>query len=205
MSTTLACPLCGSDKRMKKPKKLYGHDVCKKCVGKFANRRQFAYVIDLLLAYILQIAVGIVIGFILAMSGLLESKTVVGVANLLLIVFFSVAFLAKDGFSGYSPGKALFGVRTINSETGAPIGLGASIKRTLPLFIPFMVLVVGYQLLNGHRIGDGWSQSKVIWNKYLGNPVFATALPNADIDFDQARVVLPPGQASSNPYQAPRQ
>jgi hypothetical protein len=68
-----------------------------------------------------------------------------------------------------------------------------------------MVLVVGYQLLNGHRIGDGWSQSKVIWNKYLGNPVFATALPNADIDFDQARVVLPPGQASSNPYQAPRQ
>lgn len=26
------CPLCGLDKHMRKPKLLYGHAVCKKCV-----------------------------------------------------------------------------------------------------------------------------------------------------------------------------
>ena len=45
-----ACPLCGKTKHMRKAKKLYGHMVCPKCYYGFANRRQFAYILDLIRA-----------------------------------------------------------------------------------------------------------------------------------------------------------
>jgi len=44
----IACPLCGDTRRMNKPKEIYGHAVCKKCSTKFANRRQFAWIIDVI-------------------------------------------------------------------------------------------------------------------------------------------------------------
>lgn len=41
------CPLCLKDAKAKKAKPLYGTKVCKKCYYGLANRRQFAYLIDL--------------------------------------------------------------------------------------------------------------------------------------------------------------
>lgn len=46
-----ACPICGTDNPKIEPHyaKLYGHYVCRKCYYGFADRRQIAFLIDLLL------------------------------------------------------------------------------------------------------------------------------------------------------------
>jgi uncharacterized RDD family membrane protein YckC len=82
-------------------------------------------------------------------------------------------FLCKDCFWGQSLGKAICGVRVIDETTGEPAGIGASFKRNLPLVIPLMPLVVALQMGKGHRIGDGWSGTKVIWKRFANHPVFA--------------------------------
>jgi hypothetical protein len=41
------CPLCGQIKRMHKAKPLYGQMVCQKSYYAFANRRQLAFVLDI--------------------------------------------------------------------------------------------------------------------------------------------------------------
>lgn len=205
MSTTASCPLCGNTKRMRRPKQLYGHDVCKKCCGKFANRRQFAYAIDLFLSYIVEFIAGAIIGIGLGITGLISNETVVTAFNIFLIIVFTVVVLAKDGFFGYSPGKALMGVQAVDGDTGVPIGFGVSIKRNLPTLIPFIPLVIALQLMKGHRMGDGWAHSKVIWRKYANNPVFKVGHDAQDVGFGPANVSLPPVQQSANPYQAPRQ
>ena len=80
---------------------------------------------------------------------------------------------AQDGFGGYSPGKWLCGVRVIDARTGAPIGVGASFKRNLPLLIPIVgQLIILIQMNKGPRLGDGWAHAKVIWNKYADKPLF---------------------------------
>ncbi len=74
-------------------------------------------------------------------------------------------FCLKDGFSGVSPGKAMMGLLVINKTSGNPAGFVASLKRNLPLMIPFMVFVIDLQLRSGNRMGDGWANTAVISKK----------------------------------------
>lgn len=164
VSATSECPLCGKSKHMAKARLLYGHAVCKKCYYSFANRRQLAFGIDLIIW-------GIVFSVFVRLTGMDEEEAR-GLWYLALAVF-----LMKDGFSGYSPGKALLGLRTINEVNGKPIGFGSSFKRNLPTLVPFMPLVIAFQLCEGHRTGDKWSASKVIWKQYAAHPIF---LPKSD-------------------------
>ena len=87
-------------------------------------------------------------------------------------VGFPMMFFCKDGFGGRSPGKALMGLHVLDTETLGPIGFGSSFKRNLPLLIPFMPLIVAVLLLKGHRIGDGWSRSRVVLTRSCRHPVF---------------------------------
>ena len=48
VASTNECPLCGQSKHMNEAKLLYGHAVCKRCYYSFANRRQFAFFLDML-------------------------------------------------------------------------------------------------------------------------------------------------------------
>jgi uncharacterized RDD family membrane protein YckC len=165
------CPLCGQTKHMHKAKPLYGHMVCKKCYYGFANRRQFAFVLDNVCWQFLLFPVSFALGLMMALSGSSQSdieSTATLMGWLLLGVFF-----CKDCFAGQSPGKAICGIKVIDKTTGQSGGIGASFKRNLPLLIPFMVFIVAFQLCKGHRTGDGWSNSKVIWKKYANHPVFA--------------------------------
>ena len=65
----IPCPLCGNAKHMKKSKPLYGHQVCKKCYYAFANRRQIAFVIDVLSWRVVMLPVSFAIGFVLTLLG----------------------------------------------------------------------------------------------------------------------------------------
>jgi len=198
MSTIAACPLCGDQQRMNQPKKLYGYDICKRCSSKFANRRQFAYFLDIIFVRILQFVAAVGLGLVLA-----TEQDIDAIATILILVFV-IALLAKDGFSGTSPGKALMGVQAVDEQTRKPIGFAASIKRNLPTLVPIAPIVIAFQLIQGKRWGDGWAGTQVIWKKYADNPVFGGAL-NADTGFGPAELKLPPVQQTANPYQSPRQ
>jgi uncharacterized RDD family membrane protein YckC len=173
------CPLCVQTTHMHKAKPLYGHSVCKKCYYGFANRRQLAFFVDVMGWRIIPLPIAFALGFAVgaAMKSIGSSNDAIhaagqaagwALATLLLPVF-----CCKDCFAGQSPGKALCGVKAIDATTGRPCGIGPSFKRNLPLLIPFMPFFVAYQLCNGHRIGDGWSNTKVIWKKYADHPMFS--------------------------------
>jgi hypothetical protein len=161
------CPLCGRNTdRMGKLKILYGHTICRDCYFSFANKRQLAFFIDIVFWRILSYPLAYVLGYTMGTIGFsMQTITVVG-------YMLTSIFLCKDCFSGRSPGKAITGVQAIDKTSGIPIGLWASFKRNLPLIIPFMPLVVAFELCKGTRTGDGWANSKVIWKKYASNPVF---------------------------------
>lgn len=183
------CPLCGKSKHMPKAKSLYGHLVCKKCYYSFANRRQLAFAIDVILWNIFFV---IFAAFIVGVQTE-EQESSLWFACLLVFFF-------KDGFSGSSPGKFVMGIKAINEISGKPVRFGSSFKRNLPLIIPFMPIAVAYQLCKGHRTGDKWSESKVIWKKYANNPVF---LPKSSADYQATPIELEE-QASDALAQATR-
>jgi uncharacterized RDD family membrane protein YckC len=152
----LECPICGKTKARKRL--LYGHAVCKRCYYAFANRRQFAFAIDAIVWYC----------FLL----LLQSIGLSYYPNANLYFLLSLNFLFKDGFLGYSLGKAMMGVQVIDTSTGRPCDFVASFQRNLPLMIPLVPLYVSSQLCQGQRIGDGWSSTGVIWKKHADKVPF---------------------------------
>jgi uncharacterized RDD family membrane protein YckC len=165
------CPLCEKSKHMKKGKPLYGLLVCRNCYYSFANRRQLAFLFDnLFFSCIILMLVWGIQGVSNSSQGDIE-----GVVNVLGFIFFPV-FCLKDGFSGRSLGKAICGVQVIDETTGEPCNFLASFKRNLPIWIPIMGLVVACQLCKGHRTGDKWSNTKVIWRKFATHPIFAPTL-----------------------------
>jgi uncharacterized RDD family membrane protein YckC len=166
-----SCPFCEQpmgDKR----KLLYGHPVCRKCYFAFANRRQIAFVLDRVVWFIPMMVLTFgCIAIVQAMGQKLTPDVVRAVDMLQWPTY--IVFLVKDGFWGYSPGKWVCGVQTIDKKTREPAGFWASLKRNLPVFIPIVPLVIAYQLQNGKRMGDGWANTMVIWKKYEKSRVFA--------------------------------
>lgn len=171
----ITCPLCQREKPAHRAKKLYGVPVCRKCYYRFANRREIAFIIDALiwwpisavLLMLMQISLASLWVSLDAINGL----TLIAEWTVLPLVFY-----CKDGMNGYSPGKFICGLRAVDRATFAPIGITSSFKRNLPLIIPFMPLLVAFDLRKGHRLGDRWAQSKVIWKKYDQHPVFTGQL-----------------------------
>lgn len=168
---TKVCPISGESRPRKAPHyaKLYGQHVSRKCYFGFANRRQFAYLIDGLIWSHLVSGVGQLIGLDWWPWG---PETISGTY---ILVFFicQIPFLFKDGFAGQSPGKALMGVQVLDERTGRPAGFLASFKRNLPLLIPLLPIYVAFKLLKGYRLGDKWANTKVVWKKYKDKAPFA--------------------------------
>jgi len=193
---------------MRRPRKLSGYDVCKKCCAKFANRRQIAFVLDGALVWVLVVASGFVLGVLIAIGPPSSSRRPRARRWIIWWFFFAITLamlLAKDGFAGASPGKWLMGVQAVRRDMLAPIGFGASIGRNLPLLLPFAPLVVALQMMKGPRLGDDIAKTKVIWRKYADSPVF-TGRPLAAVDeFAPLAGQLPPVHDTANPYQPPRQ
>jgi uncharacterized RDD family membrane protein YckC len=162
------CPLCGNAEKMgPRARLMYDHWVCRSCHTGLANRRQAAFAIDLVALWLVILACGFSLGIVGAVAGVdIEAP-----ATVLAWLLYGL-FLFKDGFHGLSPGKALMGVRVVDAVTGAPAGLGASFKRNLPLMIPFVPLIVAFQVGSGRRLGDGWAGTRVVWEKHRGRGPF---------------------------------
>jgi uncharacterized RDD family membrane protein YckC len=165
----MLCPLCGKNVHLKCEKKLYDKTVCRKCFYAFTNRRQLAYLIDLIVFnFVFARVIGLIFSFI---PGLTQDQ---GQSLLYLLALMAILlFNFKDCVFGQSLGKAICGVRVISELTGMPAGILDSFARNLPLAVPFMPFVISFQMGKGHRTGDDWSKTRVVWKKYATNPVFA--------------------------------
>ena len=170
MSTT-ACPLCRRLKQSGAFKPLYGTMVCRRCRDGFASRRQLAFLLDWALWYLVS-SVATFAGVFLLASWRASETVVAAVLVTGVCVLAPLVLFMKDGFGGYSPGKMICGVRVIDVAGNRPAGFIASLKRNLILFVPPMPLIVAFWLVRGHRIGDGWAGTRVVWRKYADHPVF---------------------------------
>jgi uncharacterized RDD family membrane protein YckC len=172
------CPICEKSVNTKRMKKLYDMPVCPKCRNGFANRRQFAYLVDAitfwLLWFLLASALYYIVPGMAALNEKLSQDNVAAfICNMLIgWVIYPIIFCMKDGFHGQSPGKWLCGVRAVDKDTLEPIGFGRSLKRNLPLVIPFAPLIVAFLLLKGRRWGDTWANTRVILKKHAYRPPF---------------------------------
>lgn len=183
-SLSMACAVCGASLQMDvSGKRLYGYRVCSSCHSNFAMKRALAHILDLVFYSIITFFLTIFI-FILAGIGgaVVESATKSenqgGSIAMMILLLCSLGliflFLAKDGFKGHSPAKAMLGLQVIDDLTGRPANFWDSFQRNLPTQIPFAHWYVLYQLLqyDGRRLGDGWSRTKVIWKPYRDKSPF---------------------------------
>ncbi len=177
------CPLCHVARSSRKFKPLYGTPVCHKCYYGFANRRQIGFAFDTLVFLACVTACNTALEVLGLLAHISPSAARIVLPVLAWIVYPLVFFL-KDGFAGFSPGKFFMGVRAVDVNTREPIGFVASLKRNLPLFIPFIWVEVGSQLMKGHRLGDGWARSKVVWNRYANHRVFTGLFACAVCQYD---------------------
>lgn len=159
------CPLCEKAHREKSFKRLYGVRVCKGCVHSFANRRQGAYLIDWFVYFI---ACFILLSIVEVVFPDIASLLNIGTPSWYIfnLLISPLMFCLKDGFAGHSPGKWLTGVQVVDETTLEPISFSRSLKRNLITLVPLSPLLMSVQLIKGHRAGDTWASTKVIWKKY---------------------------------------
>lgn len=184
MATADACALCHRDFGKRKPKTLYGHTVCRRCWGGYVNRRQIAWFLDLC-SY--RMADAIVVSIVLrelarhSTSSGSDRPLEATVSIWVLSTVFTLLFLTKDGFSGYSPMKFLFGLRCMRRDTGRPATMLDSLKRNLVLLIPLMPLIAAFQVGRGPRRSDGWAKTIVVWRRHQDSPVFLSPAAAAEV------------------------
>jgi len=197
----MTCPICQKELAREKAKRLYDVPVCRACSRDFARRRQRAFLLDLLLLYV----VWVTVAFRLTKISVLASDTIIRSILLAILILFSL----KDGFAGRSPGKAIYGIRIVDRHSLEPIGPGRSFLRNGPILIilclsvlfhwiirlisqvfpaiwppGFLIsnsgllvtcaglLIIGGILIRGPRWGDGLARTKVIWDRYRYQPPF---------------------------------
>lgn len=193
------CPICLKQRRRPPDhKRLYNALVCRKCRNGFANRRQAAYLVDVVLFRILVFALAFISGLFLAgTSGTIAPAAVTVpagpattvaatqvspaevVLGIMLLVLLPFLFSLRDAYNGRSPGKWLFGLQVVDAQSREPIGWAQSFKRNLILAIPYVnwIGVIGglLTMMKGRRWGDEWAQTEIVWLKYRTREPFAPA------------------------------
>lgn len=166
------CPLCEDTKKMGgKARMLYDHWICRKCSNGLVNRRQFAWLLDIMALWGIMFVVLFLAAFVL---GIVRGGGHTDLSGLIAVLPWLLYFLwlFRDGFGGRSFGKSVLGLQVVDVDTGQGAGFGASFKRNLPMLIPFAPLVAAAQMSRGPRLGDGWANTRVVWKKHQGRGPF---------------------------------
>lgn len=166
------CPLCGDTSKMgPRARLLYEYWICRKCSNGLINRRQFAWVLDILALWGIMFVVVFVVAFVLGAARGPGRTDLSGLVAVLPWVLYGL-WVFRDGFNGHSFGKSVMGLQVVDVDTGQGAGFGASFKRNLPMLIPFAPLVAAFQMSRGPRLGDGWANTRVVWKKHQGRGPF---------------------------------
>lgn len=174
------CPICLKPRRRPPDhKRLYNALVCKRCRNGFANRRQAAFLVDCVVFYLFVVGVAMLIGFYEDRSPESLEPLWAAIWGMLVFIIFPVSFALKDSVNGRSPGKVLFGLQVVDTQSRDPIGPGQSFKRNLILVIPYLSLlglIAGcITMLRGRRWGEEWAGTEVVWLKHATRQPFAPA------------------------------
>ena len=181
-----ACSICGKPFEHVLPRMLYGFPVCPDHHQNFLIRRVVARLVDdlfysVFFAFVFwgSIIVAAIIFAAASPNAPPSDRTSDLIVRLwlLLIPLGALGRTMLEGFRGHSPGKAMLGLQVIDENSGRPIGFFQSFQRNLPLLIPLAPLYVFVMLFqnDGHRLGDGWALTKVIWKDYAHRPPFQSA------------------------------
>src|SRR5690242_1788990 len=95
-----------------------------------ADRRFYAFAVDRMIAWGIDLAVAVVVSRYLISQGRAILGVLVIVATVLLV---GLVFALMQGATGTTPGKSLLGLRLVRTGTGAPLGAGPGVLRTFVL------------------------------------------------------------------------
>jgi uncharacterized RDD family membrane protein YckC len=129
--------------------------------------RVLAYVIDVIIAGVLFLVIGVALLGVAASLG----DTLGWVIGLVFLVAFNVAFSALYFIYGWtrlraSPGQKVLGLETLNAADGATLTQPQAIRRWLVLFGPF-ALLSALQMVVGGLLGSVFSLASLGYGIYL--------------------------------------
>ena len=102
----------------------------------------------------------------------------------IMLAFWVALHVVLQGLTGVTPGKALFGIRTVR-EDGSPPGIGKALVRWLfliadgfPYVLPMLTgFIVALTSSGNRRVGDMVAGTYVVRRAAAGQPVMAPAAP----------------------------
>ncbi|MCB1250365.1 MAG: RDD family protein [Acidimicrobiales bacterium] len=140
-------------------------------------RRTGAFCLDVAITTAIAAAVGLLIAWL--------TSAWMGVAAYLLsgLAWWLAISIGVQGRSGATPGKALCGLRVVDS-TGRTIGTSQALTRTLawpidgfPYVVPATAFAASMSSRSGQRVGDRLARTRVVDKDFVGLPPVAVALP----------------------------
>lgn len=169
----LSCPICLDPRPMGiYARRLYDGWVCRDCASSFATRRAVAYVIDCTILLMLVFVASLFTSFasIPGWSAIVALN--LNIANYISYAVIHVGFAMKDSIRGKSPGKHFSNLTVVDEETRQPVGFAQSLKRNLWMVVPCLWMIAAFQMRRGHRLGDRWAKTRVIWDHHRDDPPF---------------------------------
>ena len=106
-----------------------------------------------------------------------DSDTI-GMMALVGLGYALIVTMLMPGFTGWSPGKLVMGLRVVNNTTFELAGMGPNIGRgffwcvdSFPWFVPFVGFVVGLASKGHRRVGDMVANTLVVDKSLVGHPM----------------------------------
>jgi len=137
------------------------------------DRRFYAFAIDRLIAWGIDVAVAVVAWQHLLSRGHVATGVVVTVATVLLV---GLAFAFLLGATGATPGMSVTGLRLVHTGTGDPIGVGAAVLRTFVLGLAVVPFGFGLAVLAWTCVADT-TRLRRGWHDHLVSAILLDARP----------------------------
>jgi uncharacterized RDD family membrane protein YckC len=181
-----------------------------------AERRFYAFAIDRLIAWGIDLAVAVVVTRLLVSQGRALLGVLVIVSTVLVV---GLVFALVLGMTGTTPGKSLLGLRLVHTGTGEPIGPGPAVLRTFVLGVAAWPFGFGLAALAWTAVADP-TRLRRGWHDHLVSSVVVDTRPQpvvveaeesgprhvvnlTALRLAPARRTPPPSALTSVPHSAP--
>lgn len=140
-------------------------------------KRTGAWLVDASMATVISLFTYLVV------RALLGTAMAVVVTLAVSVAYWLFTNVILQGTRGYTPGKALCGLRVVDCD-GRPCGTSRALRRSLlwpidgfPYVLPMTAFAASMSSRQGQRVGDRFAGTYVIDEQFLGSPPIAIAMP----------------------------
>lgn len=137
------------------------------------DRRFYAFAIDRLIAWGIDLAVAVMVTRFLVSQGQALLGVLVIVSTVLVV---GLVFALVLGTTGTTPGKSLLGLRLVHTGTGEPIGSGPAVLRTFVLGVAALPFGFGLAALAWTAVADP-TRLRRGWHDHLVSSVVVDTRP----------------------------